>query len=96
MTPSLFRTLYPEFAKAPSETAIQHAIDTAAASLNRGAFGDEWEKAVGLKAAHYLSLTPHGQQSRLVMKTGETTYSIEFAAMVRRIAAGTALVARRS
>lgn len=59
VTVSSLTTRYPEFAAA-KPAQVQACIDDAMTQVNASAWGDRYDRAVSLLAAHFLALSPFG------------------------------------
>jgi hypothetical protein len=82
-----FKTRRPEFN--PVDVAVvQGALDEAARECDPRLFGDRFDDAVSLLAAHKLSVSPFGQQARLESDDTKTTYWVEFERIVRQVGGG--------
>lgn len=77
LSPLKFRARFPEFANLPDAT-IQDAIDRGAAQADATVFGTLVDEATGYLAAHFLALSPFGQQARLTAVDGKTTYMTHY------------------
>lgn len=84
-----FKAVRLEFAEIADAT-VTLALSDAASELDARVFGDTHDQAVGLLAAHKLSVSPFGQQARLEPKTGDgtTTYLAELQRLTRKRAGG--------
>lgn len=87
-TVSSFRARWTEFASAPSDAVVTSALAEAAAECDERIFGASYDHAVGLLAAHKISVGPGGQQARLDSDEAETTYSREWTKLARKRAGG--------
>lgn len=85
-----FRARFPEFRTAPD--AVVTAALTAAAGETSTDFGDSYDEAHGLLAAHKLAISPFGQSARMVSDKGETTYQRERDAVMARMIAPIAVI----
>jgi hypothetical protein len=86
-----FRARFPEFANLPDATLLD-AIDRGAAQSDATIFGDLVDESTGYLAAHFLALSPYGQQARLVGANESTTYYIHWRRLANKKAAGWARV----
>lgn len=68
-----FKARFPEFGRLPDPT-IQDAINRGVAQTNANVMGTMTDESIGYLAAHFLALSPYGQQARMVAKDGSTTY----------------------
>ena len=91
LTLTVFRARFPEFQSLPDPTA-QDAINRGAAQSDSIVFGDLTDEATGYLAAHFLALSPYGQQSRLSNATESTTYMLHWRRLATKKAAGWARV----
>jgi hypothetical protein len=88
-TAASFKAARQEFATL-ADAAVTLALSDATSELDPRVFGDTFDQAVGLLAAHKLSVSPFGQQARLEPKTGDgtTTYHAELQRLTRKKAGG--------
>ena len=86
-----FRARFPEFQSLPDAT-VQDAINRGAAQSDSTIFGDLVDESTGYLAAHFLALSPYGQQSRLSNATESTTYMLHWRRLATKKAAGWARV----
>ena len=86
-TPTSFKTRWTDFAPT-SDALVQSALDEAARRTDERVFGTRYDDAVGLLAAHNLSISPFGQQARLETDKGETTYMTALKLLRRERAGG--------
>ena len=88
-TAASFKAARQEFANI-ADAAVTLALSDATSELDPRVFGDTFDQAVGLLAAHKLSVSPYGQQARLEPKTGDgtTTYHAELQRLTRKKAGG--------
>lgn len=92
LTVSTFTTRYPEFATADAGL-VQSCLDDAVAELGGATnaptvWGTVYDRAVGLRAAHFLALSPFGLGLQLGVRrqpdrndtsdTGSTVYEEQF------------------
>lgn len=82
-----FLVRFPEFSNVDT-TQIEARIADAAAKVNSTVWGDELDHGQALWAAHLLSLSPAGQQARLVGDTTQTTYGRAYEEAAVRLTAG--------
>ncbi len=80
-----FRAWHQEFRTA-SDDLIQLHLDEATLEVASDVFGTFTEKAIRLKAAHSLAMTPFGRSQRLSEDDGTTVYLTEFNAIAKRCA----------
>lgn len=73
MNLATFRVEYPELATAP-DALVNTKLASAARSIDSDLFGDRYDDAHGLLAAHLICLSPYGKNARLSSKEGKTTY----------------------
>lgn len=86
-TPTTFRARWTEFAPT-ADAVVQAALNEAARRTDARVFGDRTDDAVGLLAAHNLSISPQGMPARLESKDGETTYMVALKLLRRERAGG--------
>ena len=86
-----FKARFPEFNRLPDVT-IQDALDRGVAQTNANVFGPLQDEASSYLAAHFLALSPYGQQARLVAKDGTTTYFTHWIRIAQLKSAGYARV----
>lgn len=86
-----FKARFPEFNRLPDVT-IQDAINRGVAQTNANVFGTLQDEASAYLAAHFLALSPYGQQARLVAKDGNTTYFLHWIRIAQLKSAGYARV----
>ncbi len=86
-----FRARFPEFQSLPDPT-IQDAINRGAAQSDSVIFGDLVDESTGYLAAHFLALSPYGQQARLTGANESTTYYLHWRRLATKKAAGWARV----
>ena len=88
-----FKARWTEFAPCP-DSLVDAAIAEATEEVDARVYGAKADAAVGLLAAHKLSISPQGQQARLDPKAfgdgehGTTTYGIEFDTITRNAGGG--------
>jgi hypothetical protein len=82
LTLAQFRARFPEFERLPDAT-LTDALARGLVQTSTIVFGDISDEATGYLAAHFLALSPYGQQARLSAVDGTTTYMTHW----RRIAA---------
>lgn len=68
-----FRVIYPEFGEA-SDEFVQAHLDQQVGYLDVEVLGSQLDEAHGLRAAHSMALSPHGQAAKLSSSQGESTY----------------------
>jgi hypothetical protein len=86
---------FPEFANTES-AVVTAAIAEATEECDERVFGDSYDHAVALLAAHKLSVSPYGQQARLKADAdGRTTYLAEWERLARRRAGGPTVITWR-
>lgn len=78
MTLIVFRATYPEF-KQTGDADVQIKLAEAARRISSDAFGDRYDDAHGLMAAHLLWISPFGATMRLDGDAGGSRYAAEFA-----------------
>lgn len=88
-TATTFKARKQEFASI-ADADVSLALEDATSELDSRLFGDTFDQAVGLLAAHKLSVSPFGQSARLDAKGGDgaTTYSAELARLTRKKCGG--------
>lgn len=88
-TAATFKAARVEFAEI-ADAAVTAALSDATSELDSRLFGSTFDQAVGLLAAHKLSISPFGQQARLEAKAGDgtTTYLAEFNRLARKKCGG--------
>ena len=86
-TPTTFKIRWAEFAPTP-DAVVQAALDEATRRTDERVFGDRYDDAIGLRAAHNLSLSPFGQQARLESDKGTDTYQAERDTLIQERAGG--------
>jgi hypothetical protein len=82
-----FKARWAEFASTPDAT-VEAALAEAGRRCSAAVFGDRHDDAVGLRAAHLLSVSPFGQQARLESDKAETVYMAEWRQLARECAGG--------
>lgn len=83
-----FKARWTEFAPT-ADARVTSAIAEATAECDARVFGDSYEHAVGLLAAHKLAVSPFGQQARQESKDGATTtYHTEWEELARKRGGG--------
>lgn len=88
MTPDEFKHAHPHFAKIDEEL-IGAYLDFAISAVNESVFGRDYEQAVFLLTAHWLSVSPKGQKARLQSDDADTVYHMQFMDLMhRKTAAG--------
>lgn len=91
-TADTFQARFPEFDGTPDET-VAAVLAEATRRSNPAVFGDRLDDAVGLLAAHLLSVGAYGQQARLEAgAAAETTYLAEWKRLAREAGGGPHLV----
>lgn len=73
MTPTEFKTLFPEFSGA-TDAIVQTRLTWAEDRTDEELFGDMYDQGVGLMCAHFLCLLPQAKDLRKGEKPGETPY----------------------
>jgi hypothetical protein len=93
--PITFKARFPEFNRLPDVT-IQDAINRGVAQTNANVFGPLQDEASAYLAAHFLALSPYGQQARLVssaeLAMRSTTYFSHWLRIAQLKSAGYARV----
>jgi hypothetical protein len=87
VTLSAWRVVYPEFNGA-RDPLVQASLDFAAIEVDAEVWGTKTDHGIGLLAAHYLALSPYGQNARMVAKDGSTTYGKSYESLRDSVAAG--------
>jgi hypothetical protein len=90
-TAASFKAARPEFGKTP-DAEVTLALNNAAAYCSESAFGDQYDNAISLYAAHLLSIAPGGQHSRVSSIFGKTTYIVQWEELARIYGGGPRLV----
>jgi hypothetical protein len=80
VTSEAFLVEYPEFGPAESEL-VEGKLAAAARRVGIDTWGDRYEDAVYVLAAHLLAISPFGQQARLSSSSAESTYGRTFEEM---------------
>jgi len=92
-TATTFRARWEEFTNSPDALVVS-ALAEAAEECDERVFGGKFDHAVGLLAAHKLSISPFGQQARLDPKAakdsphGTTLYGQEHDALAAQCGGG--------
>lgn len=91
-TVATFKARWAEFEPTP-EATVQAVLNEAARQLDARLFGDRFDDAVGLLAAHKLSISPRGQTGRKEKGAStdplaQTTYGLELITMMQGAAGG--------
>ena len=92
-TASTFKSRWSEFAPTP-DSLVDAVLAEAFEEVDERVYGAKADHAVGLLAAHKLSVSPQGQQARLDPKEagsaphGTTMYGLEFDALARSVGGG--------
>ena len=93
-TATTFKAAKPEFGATP-DAVVTTALTDAADECDERVFGATYDQAVGLLAAHKLSIAPGGQPARLKgMAPGDTTYLLEWKRLARKKAGGPMVTGR--
>lgn len=79
-TVAQFLVEFPEFAPAFARSAafVQAKLDHAARFCDAGVWGTRYERAVYLRAAHLIAMSPFGENARLAKGSRDTIYSVMF------------------
>ncbi len=85
MTVDEFRAWHSEF-RAASDDLIQLHLDEATLEVAADIFGTKTEKAIRLRAAHSMAMTPFGRSARLVQDDGTTIYWTQFKELSDQVA----------
>lgn len=91
VTTASFLVRFPEFA-AVDPAVIARVLADSASEVNDAVFGTLTDKAIELRAAHALAISPYGQNARLEGDTTNTTYGAEFERLARSLASGPWLI----
>lgn len=83
-----FKLAYPEFAAAPNEQ-IESKLIAAQTFCDARVWGNRYEVAVFLKAAHLLAMSPGGEKMRLAKGSSDSVYSVQFDDMIMALPART-------
>jgi hypothetical protein len=89
-TAATFKARWAEFTPTPDAT-VTAVLAEAATYCDERLFGDRYDQAVGLYAAHLLSIAPFGQQARADGKGPpgtDTTYLQQWTRLARAVAGG--------
>lgn len=78
-----FRARFPE-ARTADDDLVNAVLAAAATELNSDEIGAPYDEAHGLLAAHKLALSPFGRMARMLNDEGESTYQVEFHAVMSR------------
>ena len=81
-----FRNLRPEFSTA-LDAMVQGALDDAALQIDAAIYGEKYDHAHGLLAAHLLAMSPFGHSARLEDGKGDTSIYWPEYSKVRRLVA---------
>lgn len=73
MNLATFRIEFPEYESA-SDTLVEALLARAEKQVDATTYGDSYDAAHGLLAAHYLALSPSGTFARLEADKNETIY----------------------
>lgn len=94
LTASTFKQRWPEF-EATSDARVTTALAVATTQVNAAIFtGDRFDHAVGLLAAHGLSVSPFGRPAK-AKESGRSAYLEEFERLARARCAGPWLASQR-
>jgi hypothetical protein len=84
-----FLARYPEFAEGQHSAAlVASCLAEAATQVSASAWGDLYERGVGLLAAHLLSTSPLARQARLQSQEASSTYWAQYAELRDMVGAG--------
>jgi hypothetical protein len=72
-----FKKYFPEF-KNTDEFLVEQKLDMAIKETSSGAWGSNGDHAIMLLTAHYLSISPAGEQARLKMENRGDMYKVEY------------------
>lgn len=87
MNLAAFQAAFPEFAHV-DEALIQSKLDQAAESVGASTWGASYDRGHGYLAAHLLSTSPLGQDSRLAPSDEKTHYLEHYQRLLRVAACG--------
>lgn len=87
MDVSTFCTQFPELANA-GEPMLQAFLDAADLEIDRKIWGAKADQGQAYLAAHKLTLSPWGQNARLVSTDGKTTYAVHFESLQMQVTSG--------
>ena len=82
-----FLARFPEFEPA-GVLMINATIVEAVRNVDPTVWGNKTDDGVRWKTAHLLSISPFGQQARMVSKDGSTTYGKHFVMLMRSVTPG--------
>ena len=99
-TAASFKARWEEFAP-KSDALVQAVIAEAVDELDARLFGSRFDTAVGLLAAHKLSISPRGQTGRKEKGTADdplaqTTYGLQLMQLMQGVAGGPWVVGQQS
>lgn len=97
LTLAEFRAAFPEFQNFP-DSMVQQRIDWALAECDPEVWGDKRSIGAGFLAAHYITLSPRGEDMRLKKNKGAPTsfYEIQFDRWKLKLAGGARIAAIKS
>lgn len=93
MTNEAFLILHPELASV-AMSAEGEALITASIATATPEVGEMFrecgmaDRALALRAAHYIALSPYGINARLVSDASQTTYGVQFRELLSACTAG--------
>lgn len=79
-----FKVRFPEFAKTPEPVLASTLSEAATQIQDEGRFGDLYDSAHGLLAAHALAMSPQGRQAKLDAANGMTIYRRRYLEICKR------------
>lgn len=82
-----FREVFPELHTA-GDALVQAMLDRAERSIDSSVFGERFDDAHGLLAAHLLVLSPYGKNARLQSATGTSPYWPQYDAIRIEVTCG--------
>lgn len=86
MNLATFRIEFPEFQSA-TDALVSALLARALLEVDAGGYGQRYDHAHGLLAAHYISCSPGGQMARLETDKAETTYGKAYLRLQKSAAA---------
>lgn len=92
MTLTTFKGRFPEFQGVP-DVQVEDAITRATAQTGRIWKPSLADESIGYLAAHFLAMSPFGQQARLAAADGNTTYMSHYKRLRTLATCGAARVA---
>ena len=86
-TVDTFKAAFDEFSATP-DAKVARALAEGVDSCDERVFGTSYDTAVAYWAAHVISTSPGGQQSRLASDLGDTTYLKRWENLAQKKAGG--------